>query len=166
MFEGKCLALPDFLTLFQNGMIADAHNRYIAKELYALNDYTEGFGIALSQKDCLEIAVSRNKLLVENERIEVGAGAVTRIIEGFCDSGYVDPRTFKDTVQDLLECFYALKTETDDTASDDDVLEFLSYAFEATGGDVAKIYMLEAFDAFISSAKSTAAKQKKKSNRL
>lgn len=132
-------------------MLTDAHNQYIAKELLALNKHTEQSGIILSQKDCTEIAECRSELLVENERIEIGAGAVTRIIERFCDSGYVDQRTFKDAVQGLLECFYAIKSETEDRADDDTVLDFLEYAFEATGGDIAKIYMIEAFDAFIAS---------------
>ncbi len=145
-------------------MLTDAHNQYIAKELLALNKHTELSGIVLSQKDCKEIAECRSELLAENERIEVGAGAVTRIIERFCDSGYVDQRTFKDTVQGLLECFYAIKSETNDLANDDEVLDFLSYAFEATGGDVAKIYMIEAFDAYISSINGSTDKNKKTPN--
>ena len=154
--------MPDYLTLFvKSGMLSEAHNRYIAKELITLNKHTERYGIVLSEKDCAEIAECRSELLIENERIEVGSGAVKRIIEEFCDSGYVDPKTFKDTVQGLLECFYTIKTETDDKVDDEAVLEFLKYAFEATGGDVSKIYMLEAFDAFIASANGSGNNQKK-----
>ncbi len=154
--------MPDFLTVFKNGMLSDVHNRYIAKELSVLNKHTEKFGIVLSQKDCTEIAECRSDLLNENERIEVGAGAVKRIIEEFCDSGYVDQRTFKDAVEGLLECFYTIKTETDDLVDDETVLEFLKYMFEnEVGGDISKIYMSDTFEAFIKNARKPKEKETK-----
>ena len=154
--------MPDYLAVFKSGILTDVHNRYVANELLALNKQTQKAGIVLSQKDCAEIAECRSELLYENERIEVGAGAVKRIIEEFCDSGYVDQRTFKDTVQGLLDCFYAIKTETEDRADDDTVLEFLKYMFETeVGGDVAHIYASQSYDAFVSSYKNQAEKPKR-----
>ena len=146
--------MPDFLAVFKSGMLTDVHNQYIAKELLSLNEYTKESGIVLSQKDCTEIAECRSELLYENERIEVGAGAVKRIIEEFCDSGYVDQRTFKDTVEALLECFYSIKTETEDKVDDETVLGFLKYMFEnEVGGDVEGIYMSPSYYAFIAESR-------------
>lgn len=142
--------MADYLTLFvKSGMLSEVHTKYIAGELIALNKYTERHGIVLSQADCKDIAECRSDLLVRNERIEVGVGAVQRIIEAFCDSGYVDQKSFAGIVEELLECFYTLKNETLDKASDDEVLAFLEVAFETVGGDVSKICMLPEFEIFI-----------------
>lgn len=146
--------MPDYLAVFNSGALSKVHNRYIAKELIQLNDRISEHGIVLSQKDCTEIAECRSELLVENERIEIGTGAVERIITEFADSGYVNQQNFKDTVQGLLECFYTIKTETEDRINDDDVLKFLKYLFETeAGGDVAKLYTSDAFDLYISNGK-------------
>lgn len=146
--------MADYLSLFKGGMISEVHNRYIAKELSTLNKHTEQYGIVLSSKDCTDIAECRSELLVENERIEVGAGAVRKIIEEFCDSGFVNQQNFRDTVEGLLECFYTIKTETEDQVDDDTVLAFLKYVYENdAGGDVTKIYFCEVFDEFIATGK-------------
>lgn len=135
-------------------MLTEVHNRYIANELIAMNKQTEKYGIVLSGKDCREIAECRSELLIENERIEVGAGAIRRIIEEFCESGYVSQQNFKDTVEGLLECFYAIKTETEDNLDDETVLKFLKDIFENdAGGDVSNIYMCPAYDEFIAFGK-------------
>lgn len=142
--------MPNYLAVFQNNMLATAQNRYVAKELMELSDKTEEYGIVLSGRDCQEIAEFRAAALAENERIEVGVGAVKRIIEEFCDSGYVNQNNFKETVEGLLECFYTIKSETDDKVSDDEAIEFLKYLFETeAGGDINKLYDSEAFDIFI-----------------
>lgn len=135
-------------------MLSEVHNRYVAHELTLLNEKTSEYGITLSEKDCAEIAEFRAETLRESERIEIGVGAVRRIIEEFCDSGYISQITFKDTVEGLLECFYTIKSETDDKVSDDEALKFLKYLFETeAGGDVSKLYECEAFDLFISGAR-------------
>lgn len=131
-------------------MLSEVHNRYVAKELLASNERTAIYGIVLSEQDCKEIAECRSQLLMETERIEIGTGAARRIIEEFCDCSYVDPRNFKDTVAGLLECFYTIKNETEDTISDDKVLRFIRLVFETeAGGDVAAIYNTDAFETFI-----------------
>lgn len=142
--------MPNYLAVFQSGGITEIEKRYVAKELMLLGDKTAEYGITLSEKDCVDIAECRYESLKENERIEVGLGATQRIIEEFCDSGYVSQSNFRETVEGLLECFYMIKTETEDKVSDDEVLEFLKYLFEyEAGGDVSKIYDSVALDAFI-----------------
>ena len=157
--------MPDYLTVFQIGMLSEVHNRYIASELMQLNDVTREHGIVLSRKDCAELAECRSELLKDTERIEVGAGAITKIIESFCDSGYINSQNFKDTVEGLLECFYTIKTETDDKVSDEDAIEFLKYLFEVeAGGDVAKLYDSESFDLFIENGRKPKDKKHQSSN--
>ena len=144
------LLMPDYLSVFTGGLISDIHNSHIAKEIASLNKLTEDYGLTLSQEDCREIAETRAEILSETERIEVGTGAVRKIIEEFCDSGYVSPQNYKDTIEGLLECFYTIKSETDDRADDETVIAFLKDVFENdAGGDVSKIYSSVAFDEFI-----------------
>ena len=156
--------MADYLTLFNSNMLTEIHNRYVAKDILALNEHTEPYGITLSQKDCTELAESRSEFLIENERIEVGTGAVRRIIEEFCESPYVSQMNFKQTVADLLECFYYIKTETEDRVDDESVIEFLKYVFENdAGGDVASIYLSTALESFIEYGKSKQAGPQKRS---
>ncbi len=142
--------MPNYLAIFNNNMLVSAQNQYIANELTALNSFTREHGIVLSKEDCKGIAQFRSEALAENERIEVGVGAVKRIIEEFCDSGYVNQQNFRAVTEGLLECFYTIKTETNDDVSDDEVMEFLKYLFEEeAGGDINKLYDSELFDKFI-----------------
>ncbi len=147
--------MPNYLAIFQNNMLVSAQNQYISKELLALNDSIRENGIVLSSADCKSIAQFRSEALAENERVEVGVGAVGRIIEEFSDSGYVNQQNFRAVVEGLLECFYTIKTETNDLVSDDEVMEFLKYLFETeAGGDITKLYESTAFDTFISAKSS------------
>ena len=142
--------MPNYLAVFQSGGITESEKRYVAKELMLLGDKTAEYGITLSEKDCIEIAECRHEALVENERIEVGLGATQKIIEAFCESGYVNQNCFSETVQGLLECFYMIKTETCDKVDDESVLEFLKYLFETeVGGDISKIFDSAALEEYI-----------------
>lgn len=143
--------MPNFLSLFQNKQLATLQNREIANQLIQLNTVTEEYGLTLSKADCMDIAEFRFDALIESERIEIGTGAVGRIIKEFCDSGYVDQRNFRQIIEDLLECFYTIKNETEDKATDDQVMEFLHYLFEnVIGGDTSKLYDSEELDIFVS----------------
>ena len=117
----------------------------------ALNDEIAEHGIVLSAEDCKDIAEFRHEALMESDRIEAGLGIAGRIVREFADSGYVDKTNFRQVVEDLIECFYTLKNETEEKATDDQVMEFLHYLFEvAVGGDTARLYEAEAMDAFVS----------------
>ena len=142
--------MPNYIELFSTSSVIELQNRAVAKELVSVNEYTSSFGIVLSDKDCREIAEARNRFLRDTDRVEVGIGAVRRIITEFCDSSYIDPRTFATTVEELLECFYTIKTETEDTVDDDTVLEFMLELYETVaGGIVDRIYYTEAYGQFI-----------------
>ena len=146
--------MPNYLALFQSKQLAAVQQAEFASQLISLNEITEKHGITLSQKDCSDIAEFRADALSESQRLEIGTGAAGRIIEEFCDSGYVDRSNFRQVVEDLLECFYTLKNETDDLVSDDAIIEFLHYLFEeAVGGDTSKIYESPALDEFVKNAK-------------
>lgn len=145
------LPMPDYLVLFQNKQLIAAQNQAIAGQLISLNDEIAEHGITLSEADCKDIAEFRHDALVESERVEVGLGAAGRIVREFADSGYVDKHNFRQVVEDLLECFYTLKNETEEKANDDLVMEFLHYLFEeVVGGDTSRLYESQALDDFVS----------------
>lgn len=147
--------MPNYLSLFQNKQLIKLQNQAFAAELATLGDTTAEHGITLSSSDCADIAEFRSEALAEAERIEIGLGAAGRIVKEFCESGYVDNTNFRQVVEDLLECFYTIKTETDDAATDDQVMEFLHYLFEnVVGGDTSKLYDAEELDIFISRIRS------------
>lgn len=146
--------MPNYLAVFQNKELAALRNTVIANELFALNEKIEEHGMVLSREDCKDIAEFRADALMESDRIEVGLGAAGRIVKEFADSGYVDKYNFRQVVEDLLECFYTLKNETEEKASDDLVMEFLHYLFEnVLGGDTSKIYDAQELDDFVSSVR-------------
>ena len=143
--------MSNYLELFNSKGLVAARNKVISGQLMALNKDIEENGIVLSESDCKDIAEFRHDVLMETERIDVGLGIVGRIVKEFSDSGYVDQQNFRQVVEDLLECFYTVKNETEDKATDDQVMEFLHYLFEvAVGGDTSRLYEAEAMDAFVS----------------
>jgi len=142
--------MPNYLTLFHDNALAAVRNKMIAGQLIALNDEIAEHGIVLSEADCRDIAEFRHEALIESDRVEVGLGIAGRIVREFADSGYVDQHNFRQVVEDLMECFYTLKNETEERATDDQVMEFLHYLFEVdVGGDTSRIYESEAMDAFV-----------------
>ena len=142
--------MTDYLSIFEDKQLISVQNKMVANQLMQLNDSIAENGVVLSQADCTDIAEFRRDALIESERLEIGLGIVGRIVTEFSDSGFVDQNNFRQVVEDLLECFYTLKNETEDRASDDQVMEFLHYLFEVSvGGDTSKLYDAEEFDRFI-----------------
>ena len=54
------------------------------------NQYTERFGLILSQQDAQQILDNRKTALQEQRRVEFGEGIVPKIIFEFCDSDYMN----------------------------------------------------------------------------
>lgn len=65
------------------------------------------------------------RALVDNQRIEIGIGAVGRLIKKFRLSSYVPPDGFAELIGYLAELFYFIKTETRDGISDADLADFM-----------------------------------------
>ena len=66
----------------------------ITESILSLNEITGRFGLVLSEKDAVELSETRNKAIFENDRIEIGNGAVPAIVEKFCRSRYVNNENF------------------------------------------------------------------------
>ena len=102
----------------------------ITESILSLNEITGRFGLVLSEKDAVELSETRNKAISENDRIEIGNGAVPAIVEKFCRSRYVNNENFTYILNEITYLFYCIKTETDDKISDSELVDELFKRFE------------------------------------
>ncbi len=102
----------------------------ITEEILALNEKSSKYGLILSEKEAAELSEIRNNAIVENDRIEIGCGAVKKIVDKFCSSRYLNAENYSYTLNELTYLFYYIKTETDDKISDNDLIEELFERFE------------------------------------
>ncbi len=102
----------------------------ITKEILALNEKSTKYGLVLSEKEAAELSQIRNNAIAENDRIELGCGAVKKIVDKFCSSRYLNAENYSYTLNELTYLFYYIKTETDDKISDNDLIEELFERFE------------------------------------
>lgn len=94
------------------------------------NQYTERFGLILSQQDAQMILDNRKTALQEQRRVEFGEGIVPKIIFEFCDSDYIDQSNYVDTIIRLQEIFYLYKNEMNDEITDDELIQLMKEQYE------------------------------------
>ena len=99
-------------------------------EILSLNSKTEKYGLVLTEYQARELVITRNNALRANSRVEFGLGAVKLIIETFADSRYLDRNNYAEVINEITDIFYYIKSETDDSISDVDLVEKLKYYFE------------------------------------
>ena len=94
------------------------------------NRYTERFGLALTEEQARELMVQRKDTLKETRRVEFAEGILPEIIRSFCDSQYIDNRTYAETLGRLQEIFYHYKNESMDELTDRELLEFMRQQYD------------------------------------
>lgn len=94
------------------------------------NQYTERFGLTLSEQDAQLILEHRKAALREQRRVEFGESIVPKIIREFCDSAYIDQENYVDTLLRLQEIFYLYKNEMNDEITDDELLHLMKEQYE------------------------------------
>ncbi|MDD3339819.1 MAG: DUF6323 family protein [Lachnospiraceae bacterium] len=100
------------------------------QQIRATNQYTEKFGLALSDEDTEMLVEERTQTLRLERRVEFGPGILPKIIYMFCDSAYINQADYRDTLIRLQGIFYLYKNETMDQITDDELLEFMKEQFE------------------------------------
>lgn len=94
------------------------------------NQYTEKYGLALSEEDA-ELLLAEKKQILKNERrVEFGQSILPQIIYTFCDSSYISQDDYVDTLIRLQEIFYLYKNEMHDEITDEELLTFMKEQFE------------------------------------
>lgn len=104
--------------------------RPIEQQLVELNEYSSAYGLTLSEEDTHSLAVQRNRAVRENDRVEIGSGAVPEIVKKFCTSRFVTQENYAYVLEEVTYLFYYIKTETDDGIGDADLIDELFSRFE------------------------------------
>lgn len=105
-------------------------NKNQLSKVIETNQFTERFGLTLSQQDAQLILESRKTALREQRRVEFGEGIVTKIIYEFCDSDFIDRSNYADTIIRLQEIFYLFKNEMNDEITDDELIQLMKEQYE------------------------------------
>ena len=113
-----------------NNWISLLQNQNQLSKVIETNQYTEQFGLTLSQQDAQLILDNRKNELKVQRRVEFGEGIATKIIHEFCDSDYIDQNNYVDTIIRLQEIFYLYKNEMNDEITDDELLHLMREQYE------------------------------------
>lgn len=100
------------------------------EKIIETNQYTEKFGLALSEEDAKLIIQGRKNTLKEQRRVEFGEGIVPKIIFEFCDSEFIDQDNYVETILRLQDIFHQYKNEMLDEITDDELLHIIKGQFE------------------------------------
>ena len=118
------------LTLLNRALAARTDIDADAAAILAVAGETSDGGLTVSQADAVYLAETRSRALIDNQRIEIGIGAVGRLIKKFRTSSYATAEDFAGLIGYLAELFYFVKTETHDGISDIDLVDFMYDRFE------------------------------------
>lgn len=99
------------------------------QEIRACNEFSGQYGLVLNEAEIRELAECRQKALRDTDRIEFGGGVLPKLIRAFCDSPYIDRENYVSTLTELQEAFYYFKGESQETFSDDELIEFMATVF-------------------------------------
>lgn len=102
--------------------------------LEVLDRRTAPLGLWLTQEERLALAEGRERALVDTGRVEFGGGILPALAEALCDSPYLDPADWAETLMEGQLLFYHWKAETGDLVPDRALLRFLRKAFDHARG--------------------------------
>ena len=78
------------------------------------NEYTNKYGLVLSDNQINNLLERRIETLKETGRIELREGIIDKLIKEFCDSPYINQEIYAETLYELIEIFYEYKNETNE----------------------------------------------------
>ena len=94
-----------------------------------LNEKTAPFGLSLSPAQIAVLQKQEGQALSRTGRVCFGKSILPRLAAAFADSPHIQARDWADTLGELTELFYALKRETQDSLSDDELIERMVRTF-------------------------------------
>ena len=94
------------------------------------NEYTNKYGLILSDNQISNLLERRKETLKETGRIEFREGIIDKLIKEFCDSPYINQENYAETLYELIEIFYEYKNEIMDLITDDELIEFMKKSFD------------------------------------
>ena len=98
--------------------------------IVATNEKAARFGLSLTEQEAGLIVSEGQNALREQRRVEFGEGIAPKIIYEFCNSAYLNPNNFTNSIIRLQEIFYLYKNEMEDEITDDELLHLMKEQFE------------------------------------
>lgn len=119
--------------------LLDIHNfigseikQYSINEVLACNQVSQKYGLALSPVQVQELVETRNRAIAGNGRVELNLEVLKKIIAVFCTSAYMNSGNYADTLNELIDLFYYMKNETEDSIGDDDLIAQMKKFFDTS----------------------------------
>ena len=107
---------------------------FAAEELTADPRTWEKFGMVLTPEQVTLLAQCQADALRATGRVSFCGGVLKKLAEAFCDSPYIQPEDWADTLAQLVEIFYSLKNETRDRIGDDALIAAMAARFNGASG--------------------------------
>lgn len=121
----------------ETGWLALLMEQTTAAQIQKTSEYTEKFGLTLSEKDAELLVQERRKTLIRQKRVEFGGSILPKLIYCFCDSEYVSQGNYVETLVRLQEIFFHYKNEMLDEITDEELLNFMREQFDTVcAGDL------------------------------
>ncbi|MEN6324921.1 MAG: DUF6323 family protein [Syntrophomonas sp.] len=119
--------------------LLDIHNfigseikQYSINEVLAYNQESQKYGLALSPIQAQELVETRNRAIAGHDRVELNLEVLKKIIAVFSTSSYIHSGNYADTLNELIDLFYYMKTETEDSIGDDDLIAQMKKFFDTS----------------------------------
>lgn len=101
------------------------------------------YGHALSPADTAMLVRRQAEALRKTGRVDFNGGILGPLALAFCDSPYIQPADWPDTLAELTALFYAFKNETCDRLGDDALIAAMAARFQALGGSLTALAATE-----------------------
>lgn len=105
-----------------------------ATQIVAHNKTSSRYGLSLTQAEAVELVATQSRSLADTGRVSFGGGVIEKLIDAFCDSPYLSQHDWTMVLNELVELFYYMKSETADTLGDDELIQTMKRWFDGRCG--------------------------------
>ncbi len=117
----------------ENGLTAARMGLMTAKaELASCEELMGRYGLRLTEEEQQALALRQQQALEQTGRILLEGGVLQKLVYAFCDSPFIQPQDWADTLGELLDTFYEYKNESGDALSDDELVEWMARLFSGS----------------------------------
>lgn len=115
----------------ENGLsMVELALRAAKAELAACEDLMDRYGLRLTASQQAALAARQQRALAQTGRILLEGGVLQRLVYAFCDSPFIQPEDWAETLGELIDTFYEYKNESGDALSDDELVEWMARLFD------------------------------------
>lgn len=103
--------------------------RSAMNSLAACNELSSNYGLTLTGDQMLSLTERRFHALKSTGRVEFGEGILPKLVFAFCDSPFISPDNYEDTLTELQDIFYYFKSEAMESLTDDELIDTMVSIF-------------------------------------